>query len=134
MTDKTIMALDPAALSAFAATLALLPREEISKAKRLYILNAIADFEVQRKTGKAMMITLGVMSIFVWLVLRAKQALHVNCGSCKPKDPLHGELRQRKAFFFLKQAMKSFWDWTSPGSTGGLELSSVQAADPKDAL
>lgn len=70
MTDKTNMALDPAALSAFAATLALLPREEISKAKRLYILNAIADFEVQRKAGRAMMITLGVMSIIpVFLVV-----------------------------------------------------------------
>jgi len=41
MTDKKIMALDPAALTAFAAHLSHLPKEEISKAKRLYILNAI---------------------------------------------------------------------------------------------
>ena len=63
MTDKTIMALDPAALSAFAATLTNLPKDEISKAKRLYILNAIADYEAQRRTGRAMVITMGIMSI-----------------------------------------------------------------------
>jgi hypothetical protein len=63
MTDKTIMALDPAALSAFAATLTNLPKDEISKAKKLYILNAIADFEAQCKTGRALVITMGVISI-----------------------------------------------------------------------
>ncbi len=63
MTDKKIMALDPAALSAFAAHLSHLPKEEISKAKKLYILNAIADFEAERSSGKAMVVTMGVMSI-----------------------------------------------------------------------
>jgi hypothetical protein len=63
MTDQKIMALDPAALTAFAATLTNLPKDEISKAKRLYILNAIADFEAQRQTGRAMVITMGIMSL-----------------------------------------------------------------------
>jgi len=63
MTNQKVMALDPAALSAFAVTLTNLPKDEISKAKRLYILNAIADFEAQRQTGKAMVITMGIMSI-----------------------------------------------------------------------
>jgi hypothetical protein len=57
------MALDSASLSAFAATLTNLPREEIHKAKRLYILNALADFEAQRKSSKAMIIVMGIMCI-----------------------------------------------------------------------
>jgi len=61
MKDSTT--LDPAALSAFAATLTNLPKGEIAKAKKLYILNAIADFEAQRTAGRAMIITMGVLSI-----------------------------------------------------------------------
>ncbi len=57
------MALDPAALSAFAATLTHLSEDEITKAKKLYILNAIADFEAARRSGKAMIVTMGLMSI-----------------------------------------------------------------------
>jgi hypothetical protein len=63
MTERTTMALDPTALSAFASTLSNLPKDEITKAKKLYILNAIADFEAQRKSSKAMVITMGCMSI-----------------------------------------------------------------------
>jgi hypothetical protein len=58
-----MMAFDPAALAAFAGTLANLPTEEIRKAKKLYILNAIAEFQAQRRTGKAMIVTMGIMSI-----------------------------------------------------------------------
>lgn len=70
MTNQTTMTLDPAALSAFAASLTNLSKEEISKAKKLYILNAIADFEAQRTSGKAMMITMGLMCIIpVFLIV-----------------------------------------------------------------
>jgi len=55
--------MDSASLSAFAATLTNLPREEIQKAKKLYILNALADFEAQRKTSRTMVIVMGVMCI-----------------------------------------------------------------------
>lgn len=61
--SETTTPLDAAALTAFTATLSNLPREEIQKAKRLYILNAIADFKAQCASGRAMMITFGVLSI-----------------------------------------------------------------------
>jgi len=64
MQDKIAMSLDPSALSAFAATLGNLPKEEIQKAKKLYILNAIADFEATRKSGRAMAITMGSCASF----------------------------------------------------------------------
>ena len=64
------MALDAAALAAFAATLATLPKDEIQKAKKLYILNAIADFDAQCTSGKAMLITMGILCIIpVFLVV-----------------------------------------------------------------
>jgi len=67
---QTAMALDAAALAAFAATLAALPRDEIQKAKKLYILNAIADFDAQCTSGKAMLITMGILCIIpVFLVV-----------------------------------------------------------------
>ncbi|MBN2582792.1 MAG: hypothetical protein JXL80_06955 [Planctomycetes bacterium] len=70
MAGNTMVSLDPAALSAFAASLVNLPREEIAKAKRLYILNAMADFEAARTSGKTMVIVLGIMSIIpVFLVV-----------------------------------------------------------------
>ena len=63
MSDETKATMDPAALAAFAATLGNLPKDEIQKAKKLYILNAIADFQAQRASGKALVIVMGVMSI-----------------------------------------------------------------------
>ncbi len=63
MTNTAMMAFDPAALAAFAGGLASLSRDEIQKAKRLYILNAIAEFQSQRGTGRAMVVTMGIMSI-----------------------------------------------------------------------
>lgn len=68
--SDSIMALDPAALMAFAATLTNLPKDEIHKAKKLYILNALADFETQRTSGRAMMITMGILCIIpVFLIV-----------------------------------------------------------------
>jgi len=65
-----ITTLDPAALAAFAGSLANLPKEEIRKAKKLYILNALAEFEVQQRSGRAMIITMGFMSIIpVFLIV-----------------------------------------------------------------
>ena len=61
--ERPFVTMDSASLSAFAATLTNLPREEIQKAKKLYILNALADFEAQRKTSRTMVIVMGVMCI-----------------------------------------------------------------------
>ncbi len=70
MTSTETMALDPAALAAFAGSLANLPKEEIRKAKKLYILNAIAEFKAQRGSGRAGIITMGIMSIIpIFLVV-----------------------------------------------------------------
>jgi hypothetical protein len=61
--EHGFVAMDSASLSAFAATLTNLPKEEIQKAKRLYVLNAMADFEAQRKSSRTMIIVMGVMCI-----------------------------------------------------------------------
>jgi hypothetical protein len=61
--NQATVALDPASLTAFTATLAALPREEIRNAKILYIRNAIVDFEMSRSTGKTMLIVMGVLCI-----------------------------------------------------------------------
>lgn len=62
--------LDPAAISAFAATLSSLPREEIQKAKRIFILNAITDFKLRRTSGRTMVIVMGVLCIIpVFLII-----------------------------------------------------------------
>ena len=63
MVDRRAMALDPAAMSAFAATLSTLPEEEIGKAKRLYVLNAITDYEDAKRSGKSFLIVMGVLCI-----------------------------------------------------------------------
>ena len=70
MTQNAHVTLDPTALSAFAATLTNLPKDEISKAKKLYILNAIADFEAMRTSGRTFLIVMGVMSLIpVFLIV-----------------------------------------------------------------
>ena len=63
MSTTPVVAMDPAALAAFAGTLVNLPAEEIRKAKKLYILNAIAEFNAQRTAGRGMVIVFGIMSI-----------------------------------------------------------------------
>jgi hypothetical protein len=55
--------LDPEALSAFVSGMGHLPANEISKLKRLYLLNAVTDFESYRATMKSMLITVGILSI-----------------------------------------------------------------------
>jgi hypothetical protein len=40
-----------------------LPKEEIQKAKKLYILDSLVDFEAQRKTSRTMLIVMGIMCI-----------------------------------------------------------------------
>ena len=63
MSTSTQIALEPSALMTFAASLAALPREEIRKAKSLYIRNAIADYRMTIKTGKGFLVVFGFMSI-----------------------------------------------------------------------
>jgi hypothetical protein len=58
-----MMTLDPSALAAFAGSIANLPKEEVRKAKKLYILNAIVEFKAQRAGGRTMIITMGIMCI-----------------------------------------------------------------------
>jgi hypothetical protein len=70
MEDGTTHGLDPLALSAFAGSLVNLPKEEIRKAKRLYLLNAITEFQAQRATRRTMMIVFGCMSIIpIFLII-----------------------------------------------------------------
>jgi hypothetical protein len=63
MNTTTQIALDPSALTTFAASLATLPKDEIRKAKSLYVRNAIADYKMMVKTSKGFLIVLGVLSI-----------------------------------------------------------------------
>jgi hypothetical protein len=67
--DGKTASLDPAVLTAFAASLANLPKGEIGKVKKLYILNAIAEFKAVRTSGRAALITFGVMSIFPFFLI-----------------------------------------------------------------
>jgi len=68
--NQTSVALDPASLTAFAASMATLPREEMRKAKALYIRNTIVDFELSRSTGKTMLIVMGALCIIpIFLVV-----------------------------------------------------------------
>lgn len=70
MRTPSQIALDPSTLSVFAASLASLPRDEIRKAKSLYIRNAIADYRMMLKTSKGFLIVIGVMSIIpIFLVV-----------------------------------------------------------------
>lgn len=67
---QTEIALDPAALSAFAASLAALPAEEVRKAKCLFIQNAIADFEAQKQSAKGFLWVFAILSLIpVFLVV-----------------------------------------------------------------
>ena len=68
MTESKI--LDASAISAFAATISSLPREEIQKAKKLFILKAITDFKAQRTGARTMVIVMGVLCIIpIFLVV-----------------------------------------------------------------
>lgn len=70
MNANAPVAFDPAALAAFAGTLGNLPKEEIQKAKRLYLLNAVTDFRSQQDTGKIMLVVMGILSVIpIFLVV-----------------------------------------------------------------
>lgn len=70
MSTPSQIAFDPSALTAFAASLASLPKEEIRKAKSLYIRNAIADYKMTLKTSRGFLVVMGIMSIIpVFLVV-----------------------------------------------------------------
>ena len=67
---KSEFKLDAASLSLFASTLAGLPEEEVRKAKKLHILNSIAEYEAQRASAKGFLIVLGFMSIIpIFLII-----------------------------------------------------------------
>ena len=63
MRQNPAMALDPVAMTAFAATLANMSEDEIRKAKRLYVLNAITDYHTAMRTMRPMLIVMGIMCI-----------------------------------------------------------------------
>jgi hypothetical protein len=89
MNADTAVAFDPAALAAFAGTLGNLPKEEIQKAKKLYILNAIADFQAQRASGKTMLIVFGVMCIIpIFLIIFVPALLMYQNGITAAKQKI----------------------------------------------
>ncbi len=57
------LSLDPAALTAFVASLSALPAEEIRKAKSLFIRNAIADYRMSLKSCRAGLVVLGILCV-----------------------------------------------------------------------
>ncbi len=57
------LSLDPAALTAFVASLSALPTDEIRKAKSLFIRNAIADYRMSRKSLRVMVVVMGLLCI-----------------------------------------------------------------------
>ncbi len=64
------IALDPATLSAFAARLSGLPKEEIRKAKSLYVRNSLSDLRMMLKSTRAFLWVMGVMSLIpIFLVV-----------------------------------------------------------------
>jgi hypothetical protein len=70
MNTSAQLSLDPSALSTFAASLTNLPKEEIRKAKSLFIRNSIADYRMMLKTSKGFLIVLGILSIIpIFLVV-----------------------------------------------------------------
>lgn len=80
---------DPATLSAFAAALGNLPREEIQKAKKLYILNGIAEFHAQRGAGRGMLIAMGVLSIIpVFLIVFIPALLAYRSGLAAAREKI----------------------------------------------
>ncbi|GAT34794.1 hypothetical protein TSACC_23228 [Terrimicrobium sacchariphilum] len=62
-TSASQLSLDPAALTAFVASLSTLPTDEIRKAKSLFIRNAIADYRMNLKSFRIMMVMMGILSI-----------------------------------------------------------------------
>lgn len=63
MANAAQLVLDPSALAAFAASMGTLPRDEVRKAKSLFIRNAIADYRLIAKTSRAFLIVIGIMCI-----------------------------------------------------------------------
>ena len=62
--------LSPATLAAFVGSMTNLPKEEIQKAKRIYILNAIEDFKAMRASARAGVVVLGIFSIIpIFLII-----------------------------------------------------------------
>lgn len=57
------LSLDPAALTAFVASLSALPADEIRKAKSLFIRNAIADYRMNMKSSRVTLVMMGILSI-----------------------------------------------------------------------
>ena len=62
--------LDSSALSTFAASLGTLPKEEMRKAKSLFIRDAIADYRMTMKSSKGFLIVMGILCVIpVFLVV-----------------------------------------------------------------
>jgi len=92
MQNKSSM-FDPVALSAFAATLGNLSAEEIRKAKRLYLQNAVVEFQYNRRVGKTMLIVLGVMSIIpVFLLIFVPSLLMYRSGVSMERQKIRNAL------------------------------------------
>ena len=107
-------ALDPAALTAFTATLATLPRDEIRKAKSLFIRNAIVDLQLAQSSGRAMMIVMGMMCIIpIFLIVFIPGFVAYKKGIAASKQKIHNAIdvwREIEQQFGAKAAASAA-DW-----------------------
>ncbi|MGF1678854.1 MAG: hypothetical protein ACFCUX_06645 [Candidatus Methylacidiphilales bacterium] len=70
MNSTTHLSLDASALTAFSATLATLPADEIRKAKSLFLRNSISDYKMSLKASKGFLVVMGIMCIIpIFLVV-----------------------------------------------------------------
>ena len=78
--------LSPQGLSAFTLGLAGLPKEEILKAKRLYVLDAITKYEAMRQQLKAfavMQIVFAIIPCFWPILLMQRSAMNTAQASAR---------------------------------------------------
>ena len=81
MGKEVLDSLEPAALAGFAAGLANLSTDEIQKAKRLYIFNAIADLENAKTSARGFLTVMGIMSIIpIFLIVFVPMEIGVQNG------------------------------------------------------
>ena len=89
--------LDSSALSTFAASLATLPKDEMRKAKSLFIRNAIADYRMTIKSTKGFLVVMGIMCIIpIFLVVFIPALLSYKAAKENGKQKIHNALEAWK--------------------------------------
>jgi hypothetical protein len=93
MSAATQLALEPSALTAFTASLATLPAQEIRKAKSLYLRNAMADYRMTVKTGRGFLVMFGIMSIIpIFLIIFVPALIAHRAGKENGKQKIRNAL------------------------------------------